>query len=209
MHPGIRGAVHVDRVSIARALVASADLQHELSVGRELQICIIGNRLEPGQAGGRTIVSADPHEALVVDMDAVLALGPVVSAPGAAPGPHEVARRIEHDNRGRGLSGIFWLERARAVQEPDIVLRVDGEARRISELELRRQPRPRRVNLEHRNTARLRFRRLRSRLGIEKPCGWHANNGIQAHHRSRPNPEFRDRNRGRSSRSAPPCECGR
>src|SRR5262249_3290498 len=123
MHPGIRGAVHVDRVSIALALVASADLQHELSVGRELQICIIGNRLEAGQAGGRTIVSADPHEALVVDMNTVLALGPVVSVPGAAPSLHEVARRIEHDNRGRSLSGIFWLERTRAVQKPDAARR--------------------------------------------------------------------------------------
>src|SRR6516225_10975821 len=174
MHPGVRGAVHVDRVSIALALVASADLQHELSVGRELQVCIIGNRLEPGQAGGRTIVSADPHEALMVDIDAMLALGPVISAPRAAPGLHEVASRIEHDDRGRSLSGVFGLERARTVQEPDIVLRVDGEARRISELELRRQLRPRRVNLEHRNAARLRLRRLRSRLVSEKPCGWHA-----------------------------------
>src|SRR5215831_7450029 len=107
-------------------------------------------------------------------MDAVLALRPVVSTPRAAPGLHEIARRIEHDDRGRSLSGVFGLERAWAVQKPDIVLRVDGEARRISELELRQQLRPRRVNLEHRNAARLRLRRLRSRLGSEKPCGWHA-----------------------------------
>src|SRR5262249_665624 len=83
-------------------------------------------------------------------------------------------RRIEHDNRGRSLFGVFGLERARAVQEPDIVLRVDCEARRISELELRRQLRPRSVNLEHRNAARLGLRRLRSRLGSEKPSGWDA-----------------------------------
>ena len=30
------------------------------------------NRLEPRQVSRRTIVSADPHETLVVDMDAVL-----------------------------------------------------------------------------------------------------------------------------------------
>src|SRR5262249_44341970 len=109
-----------------------------------------------------------------------LALGPVVSAPRAAPGLHEVARRIEHDDRGRSPSGVFRLERARAVQEPDIVLRVDGEARRISELELRRQLRPRRVNFEHWNAAR--WRRLRSCLGSEKPCGWHASNDEVRHH---------------------------
>src|SRR5262245_6515345 len=114
-------------------------------------------------------------------MDAVLALGPVVSAPRAAPGLHEVARCIEHDDRGRSLPGVFGLERARAVQEPDIVLRVDGEARRISELELRRQLRPRRVNLEHWNAARLRLRRLRSRLGSDKPCGRHASSGEVRH----------------------------
>src|SRR5262249_53876748 len=114
-------------------------------------------------------------------MDAVLALGPVVSAPRAAPGLHEVARRIKHDNRGCSFSGLFGLERARALQEPDIVLRVDGEARRISELELRRQLRPRRVNLEHRNAARLRLRRLRSRLGSENPCRWHASSDEVRH----------------------------
>src|SRR6516162_7935751 len=75
---------------------------------------------------------------------------------------------------------VFGLERARTVQEPDIVLRVDGEARRISELELRRQLRPRLVNLEHRNAARL-CRRLRSRLGSEKPYGWHASSDEVRH----------------------------
>src|SRR5262245_35785999 len=114
-------------------------------------------------------------------MDAVLALGPVVSAPRPAPGLHEVARRIEHDDRGRSLSGVFGLERARAVQEPDIVLRVDGEARRISELELRRQIRPRRANLEHGKAARLSLRRLRSRLGNEKPFGWHTSSDEVRH----------------------------
>jgi hypothetical protein len=57
------------------ALVAFADLQHEFAVGRELQVSVIGDRFEPGEARGRTIVSAQPHKALVVDMDAVLALG--------------------------------------------------------------------------------------------------------------------------------------
>src|SRR5438067_13750525 len=133
MHPCVRCALHVDRIGIPLALVASADLQPELAVGCELQVCVIGNRLQPGEAGRRTIVSADPHETLMVDMDTVLALGPVISAARAAPSLDEVARRIEYDDRGRCLPGVFGLERPRAVQKPDIVLCVDGKARGISE----------------------------------------------------------------------------
>src|SRR5262249_177010 len=43
---------------------------------------------------------------------------------------------------------------------------------RIPELELRRQLRPRRIDLEHRHAASLRRRRLSRRLGSEKPCHW-------------------------------------
>src|SRR5262249_23563978 len=113
-----------------------------------------------------------PHEALMVDMDAVLALGPVISAARPAPSLDEVAGSIEHDDRGRSLPGVFGLERARTVQEPDIVLRVDGEARRISELELRRQLRPGGMDLEHRYAGGLRRRRLSRALGSEQPCRW-------------------------------------
>src|SRR5262249_3385562 len=93
---------------------------------------------------------------------------------GAAAGFARIGRRLSlwFDQLVAGL--------ARAVQEPDIVLRVDGEARLITELELRLL-RPRRVNLEHWNVARLRLRRLRSRLGREKPCGRHASSGEVRH----------------------------
>src|SRR5262249_30398946 len=172
MDPGVGGAVYIDRVGIPLAWVAFADLQHEFAIGRELQVRVMGDRLEPGEAGGRTIVPAHPHEALVVDMDAVLALGPVISAARPAPSLDEVAGGIEHDNRGRRLPGVFGLERARTVQQPDIVLRVDGEAGCISELELRWQLRPRRIDLEQRHAAALRLRRLSRALGSEKPCRW-------------------------------------
>src|SRR5262249_53850994 len=160
MDPGVGRAVHIDHVGIALALVAFADLQHEFAVGRELQIRGIRDRPEPGEARGRTIVPAQPHKTLVVDIDAVLALGPVISAPRPAPGLYEVAGGIEHDDRGRRLSGVFGLERTRTVEEPDIVLRVNGEARRISEPELRLQLRPRRIHLEYRHAAGLHLRRL-------------------------------------------------
>src|SRR5262245_51904318 len=113
MDPGVGGAVHIDRVGIAPALVAFADLQHEFAVGRELQVRVIGDRLEPGEARGRTIVPAQPHKALVVDMHAVLALGPVIPAARPTPSLDEVAGGIEHDDRGRRLPGVFGLERAR------------------------------------------------------------------------------------------------
>src|SRR6516225_10025794 len=102
--------------------------------------------------------------------------------------PHPLERagvRVEDDDAviavtvgyeqfvGRRMDpGVFGLERARTVQQPDIVLRVDGEARCISELELRRQLRPRRIDLEHRHAAGLRLRRLSRALGSEKPCRW-------------------------------------
>src|SRR4029077_20617689 len=132
----------------------------------------------------RTIVPAQPHKALVVDMDAVLALGPVISAARPAPSLDEVAGGIKHDDRGRRLPGVFRLERARTVQEPNIVLRVDGEARRISKLELRRQLRPRRIDLEHRHAAGLRLRRLSRALGNENPCRWQTNSDDARQHRN-------------------------
>src|SRR5262249_60716200 len=120
MDPGVGGAVYIDRVGIALALVAFADLQHEFAIGRELQLRVIGDRLESGEARGRTIVPAHPHEALVVDMDAVLALGPVIPAARPAPSLDEVAGGIEHHDRRCRLPGVFGLERSRTVQEPGL-----------------------------------------------------------------------------------------
>jgi hypothetical protein len=58
MHPYIRRAVHVLGVGIALALVAAADLQHELAVLGELQQLVIGNQLEAGKLKAWAIVSA-------------------------------------------------------------------------------------------------------------------------------------------------------
>src|SRR5262249_57877452 len=85
MHPGVGGAMHIDRVSIALALVAFANLQHESAVARELQVRVIGDGFEPSEPRGWAIVPAHPDKALVVDMDAVFALGPVISACLPAP----------------------------------------------------------------------------------------------------------------------------
>ncbi len=143
-----RRAVQVRGVGVALALVALADLQHELAVLRELQELVVGDRLKPGRPLRRAVVAADPDEALVVDMDAVLALRPLVARAGAAPGLDEIARRVEHHDRRRRHRGLLRLERARPVQHPDVVLRIDGDAGRIAELPLRRHLRPAGVDLE-------------------------------------------------------------
>ena len=72
-HPRIRGAMQVRGVGVTLALVALADLHDELAVERELQQCVVGHRLQARDARGRAVVAADPGEALVVDVDAVLA----------------------------------------------------------------------------------------------------------------------------------------
>ena len=76
---------------------------------RELQDLVVGDRLEPGDAVGRAVVAADPDEALVVDMDAVLALAAIVAAARAAPGLDEIARGVEHHHRRRGHRGFLRL----------------------------------------------------------------------------------------------------
>ena len=83
---------------------------------RELQHLVVGDRLEPGQAVGGTVVAGDPHEALVVDMNAVLAFGPFIAAARSAPGLDEIARGVEHHHRRRGHGGFLGLERSRPVQ---------------------------------------------------------------------------------------------
>ena len=85
--------MHILRVGIALALVAAANLHHELAVRRELQQLVIRNRLESGQLELGAIVPAQSHETLVVDMDAVLLFDPFVSAARPALGLDEIARR--------------------------------------------------------------------------------------------------------------------
>ena len=171
-HPRVRGAMHVRGVGVALALVALADLQDELAVERELQERVVGHRLQAGDAGGRAVVAADPDEALVVDVDAVLALGPFEAVARAAPGLDEIAGGVEHHDRRRGLGGILGLQRARTVQHIDIVLRVDGDAGGVAELPLRRHLRPGRIDRERRDGAGLLRLRARVRGDEASRCQW-------------------------------------
>src|SRR6516165_2856045 len=101
VYPHVCRPVQVCGVGIALALVAVADLHDELAVLRELQELIVGDRLQARQAVGRAAVAADPDEALVVDMNAVLALRPFVAGAVAAPGLDVVAGLVEHHDGWR------------------------------------------------------------------------------------------------------------
>src|SRR4030095_8797013 len=100
---------------------------------------------------GRAVVSAEPHVAFVVYVDAVLALWPLMTAPFAAPRPDEIACRIEHDDGRSGHGSLVRFERARAMQNPYVVLRIDGDARCISDPPLFGPLGPSRVDLELRH----------------------------------------------------------
>ena len=84
----------------------------------------------------RGVVAADPDVAFGVDVDTVLVAGPVVALSRPAPGGKEVALLVELEHGGGGDTAIRALrverraalvfgQRARALQDPDVVIRVD------------------------------------------------------------------------------------
>ncbi len=166
----IRRPVEVHRVGVALVPVAAADLHDERAVLRELQQLVVVDRLDPGHAVGRTVVAAQPDEALVIDVETVFTLGPLVAGSRAAPGLDEVACRVEDDNRRRRHRGLLGGERQRTVQDPYVVLRIDGYAGRSSELHLGRHRGPRPVDLKDRQAATLRRRRPAGRRRTGQPC---------------------------------------
>src|SRR6266705_122918 len=152
--PGLTScSMNVSGVGIALALIALADLQHELAVLRKFQELIVGNRLEPGKIAGRAVVAANPDEALVVDMDAVLALDPLVARARSAPRSEIVAGSVEHHDGGRRHCGLIRLQRARPMQQKHLVLGIDRKARNIADPELRRHFQPSGLNLKARQRA--------------------------------------------------------
>ena len=86
----------------------------------------------------------DPDIALIVDYDAVVRIRPIVALPRTAPVPDEIALLIELRNgwsrkaafRGRRiLSRLDFLgvERAGAMDNPDVVVGIDRYADRLAE----------------------------------------------------------------------------
>src|SRR5437867_5621693 len=87
----------IGRAAVHR-LLRRSDLHQELALVRELEDVRVGSP-----------VSADPDVVLVVDRDSVIRLRPLVPLPGAAPRLHQVALRIELEDRRRG--GAAFAER--------------------------------------------------------------------------------------------------
>ena len=174
MDPLICRPVQIRRVGITLALVAATDLHDELAVLRKLQQLVIGDRPHSGQAIRRTIDSAQPDEALVINMEAVFSFWPFKAIARTAPGFDEIACRIEHDDRRCSHPSLIGRERPRTVQDPYVVLRIGGNAGWIAEFPFCRHRRPRAVYLEYRQAAALRRGRLGGQRRARKPCRYHA-----------------------------------
>jgi hypothetical protein len=148
--PHIRSTVNILRVRISLALVAVPDLHDEFAVLGELQQLIVGNRFEARQTIRWTIVSADPNEAFGIDMDSMLTLRPFKTVSRSAPRLHEIAIGVKDHHRWRSHWSLIWFERARTVQKPNIVLRVDGETGSIAQLPFGWNFRPSFIHFESR-----------------------------------------------------------
>ena len=124
-------------------------------------------RLAPRRRRRRAAaVAADPHVAFVVDGDAVVRIGPVVALARAAPVADQIAGLIELEHRrrrraalrGRRIRGrvhFARLERAGAMNDPDVILRVDRDADRLAEDPVVRQRLgPQRIDFEPRRLHR-------------------------------------------------------
>src|SRR5262249_10564656 len=83
-------------------------------------------------------VVADPDEIVMVDEDTVSVIAPFVIGTVAAPALHPLAGLVEFDHRRRRHAADYvrcgrrallaGIERARALIDPDVVLRIDENA---------------------------------------------------------------------------------
>ena len=130
------------------------DLLHELALARELEQHVVGSRRHPDLHV--RVVAADPDVVLVVDVDAVLGVRPLPPLGRAAPRLQELAVLVELQDRWRGVVFLFRRHRARPVQDPDVVVPVDGDRRGVAHDPVVGEPGPRRVDFEHRHGGRRR-----------------------------------------------------
>ncbi len=133
-----------------------ADLQHEPAVHGELEDLAVV-----------LVVAGEPDEIVVVDVDAVLALRPIVTGPRPAPVADEIPRGVEHQHGRRrsaalGLRRILLgralalVERAGPLHHPNMVESVDPDAGHLPEQPVVGQRlRPERIDHELRDTADL------------------------------------------------------
>ena len=152
MHEHVGGLMDVHRVRIAGALAALADLHDELPVLRELQDHVVGAAAR--RRLGPAAVAADPDESLRIDRDAVLALGPVESRTVAAPAAQQLSRRVELEDRRRGVRALLGWNRSRTMEDPDVIAGIDSNRRDLTEHPVIRDRGPLRVELERRRLER-------------------------------------------------------
>ena len=130
------------------SLLLDAEHVQEFSVLRELQ----------HHAVAAVAVAADPDVALVVDPDPVVRRRPLIAGTVfAAPVAEQVARLIELHDRIPGnaaQAGALFLRglhvvRIRAVNDPDMIVRIDSNADRLTELiAIRQRLGPVRIDFE-------------------------------------------------------------
>src|SRR5882762_4879416 len=168
-----RRPFEIFRIVAALALEGMSNLHQEFPVLCELQNLIVGisarlTRFRHVAGPGilqfgiyRAAVSANPNIPFVVDGNSVVRVRPVVTLAGTAPVFQEVAGLIEFKNGRRGHAairsgwirvavGFLRLERATAMNDPDVVLRVHRYADRHADHPMVRQRlRPHRVHLKH------------------------------------------------------------
>ena len=104
----------------------------------------------PATRRATAIIAADPDVALVIDGDPVIRIRPVVAVARTAPVADQVARLIELENRRRrsaalrggrigGGMQLARFQRAGPMNDPDMVLRIDGDADGLSQNPVVRQ----------------------------------------------------------------------
>src|SRR5207244_4331576 len=116
----------------------------------------------------RAGISAEPDEALVVDMNAVLALRPFITgARSAAPAANEIAVRTPYRDWRSSKACLTGGQRAWTRQNPNIVLCVDRDRGRVAHAHIGGDARPGSVDLELRQGPCL---SLRGVGGIDSKC---------------------------------------
>ena len=98
-HPHVRRLVQVQRVGVALALGAAADLHHELAVLRELQELVVGHRLQARAGFCRCSCCRPPTRSPCGRCGCRARARAIRSRARAAPRLDEVARRVEHHDR--------------------------------------------------------------------------------------------------------------
>ena len=175
------GAAEIVRVVAAAALALMPDLHQELAVARELQDLRV-----------LVAAAAEPDVVLIVHVDAVLELRPLVAGARAAPRRDERAVGVEFEHRRRGApdrSRLVRLQRRRAMGDPDVVARIDGDADdRADDPVVRQRLRPGGIDAEkgRRDLGRDRGRRPN---GLHQSVPHHGSRGDErsrtAHHHPR------------------------